>query len=641
MNKINTNTNCFRPVAVPLITVDPYFSIWSFEDKLYSDYTRHWSGRANPVFAGVIIDDCYYSVMGHPFSKPLVKSRTLRHLEQTSLNITPLKTEYIFENDSIELSLSFLSPLVLNRLDIMSRPVSYVEYNVKRKTDDDFKFKFVFGVSAQCCVDVPGQRVSFGRTDVSSYMGNAEQNVLSKTGDDICIDWGYLHISDPQAKLVNMIDVSHKYALAYTELDFSKDYNAYGDNPVLLVEKDDEKGFLAIGYDEISPIEYMGDKLNEYYTDYFNTFGEMFKASVEQYESVKQIASEYEQELLGDFKPYGEKYTDICSLAFRQAVAAHKLVKDKDGNILFLSKECHSNGCIGTMDVTYPSMPLFLKYNPSLALGMLRPIVKYAQSDGWNHDFAPHDLGQYPKANGQVYTSVGEEFHMPVEECGNALIVLAAVKRAGIGEEFINENKDIFKLWADYLVDHGYMPENQLCTDDFSGHLENNCNLSLKAIIGIASYCYLYGDTAYMDIAKKMASDWVADASNDYATKLTFDIDDSWSLKYNIIWDKIFGFNLFPEEVYEREVKLYMQNMNRYGVPLADRFTYSKLDWMFWTTAMSDNKDYFNKIVDAAYARICETPDRAPIGDWYDTVDALEYCFRNRTVVGGIYINLI
>jgi hypothetical protein len=56
---------------------------------------------------------------------------------------------------------------------------------------------------------------------------------------------------------------------------------------------------------------------------------------------------------------------------------------------------------------------------------------------------------------------------------------------------------------------------------------------------------------------------------------------------------------------------------------------------------MTDNKEYFQKIVDSAYLRICETPDRAPMGDWYDTVDSLEHCFRNRSVVCGIFINLI
>ena len=52
------------PSAVPLVTVDPYFSIWSMCDKLNDGVTSHWTGRRNPMTAGVVIDNKLYILMG-------------------------------------------------------------------------------------------------------------------------------------------------------------------------------------------------------------------------------------------------------------------------------------------------------------------------------------------------------------------------------------------------------------------------------------------------------------------------------------------------------------------------------------------------------------------------------------------------
>lgn len=315
---------------------------------------------------------------------------------------------------------------------------------------------------------------------------------------------------------------------------------------------------------------------------------------------------------------------------------------------MFLSKECFSNGCLATLDVTYPSIPLFLLLNPELVRAMMRPIFAYARTDMWPYPYAPHDCGRYPFCNGQVYSTtkdgaVYEKYQMPIEECGNAILTVAAALRADGDRSLAEVNRDLLSTWADYLLEFGYDPANQLCTDDFAGHLVHNCNLSLKAIVALGAYGQMFNESKYTDAAREMAQRWVRDAkrADGQGYRLTFDQPDSWSMKYNIVWDRLLGLQLFDPTVFEEEVALYRTQMNRYGVPLDNRDDYTKLDWMAWTTVMTNDAEYTESVYQSIQRMICESLDRVPITDWYYTSDAQQAAFQARSVLGGLYINLV
>ena len=631
----------FRPVSVPLVSVDPFFSIWSCHDNLYGGETRHWSGKACPILAGLYINGTYHS-MGH-FDPPDGRAAQNR-IYQTGLEITPTSSIYSFENELVKATLTFTTPLLLDRPDIFARPVSYVEYHIEPKTDAEVAF--IFAVSARCCVDKKGQRVEYKKTPYSLACGNVCQNPLAQSGDRVMIDWGYIHLCDPRAK-VGRISPARLSRHLHEVLPINQSYDAYSEDPYMILTSYDLDGVVTLAYDEVNPIEYFYTPLKEYYTKYFSSFGEMVNAAVAEYPQIKELCRAFDRKLTDLTREKGENYERITSLAYRQAVCAHKLVEDTEGNLVFLSKENDSNGCIGTLDVTYPSIPLFLKLNPELVKGMLRPIIKYALTPEWIYSFTPHDVGQYPIANGQVYGNVrnglNPAMQMPVEEAGNMLITLAAVKHYHNGDQSLfDENRDLMKQWADYLVEFGYDPENQLCTDDFAGHLARNCNLSLKAILGIAAYGELAGDERYTKIAADYAKRWEVDAKAIHgATRLVFGAEDGWSLKYNIVWDSLLGYELFSKDCKERETAHYLTKLNRYGVPLDSRSDYTKIDWLMWSTVISENKEYFDAVCQSIVNMLHETPDRVPMTDWYYTSTADFRRFRARSVVGGLFINLL
>ena len=637
-----------RPVAVPLFTVDPYFSIWSCADKLYNGCTKHWSEKPWPIFAGVYIDGVAHVVAGTDEDYKTLRSR----IHQTDLQITPLSSIYTFENEIAKVKLTFTTPLLLDRLDILCRPVSYMAYEVEVKKEAVEDVQFVFGISSQGCVNRHDQNIAFKKTPVSLSCGNIVQNPLAESGDRVTIDWGYLHLCDKDAYIagppkmhggIQAIGRSTDTRKITHNFSLNKIYNAHSDMPYLYTVKDELSGVIAVAYDEIKPIEYFYTQVDEYYTKYFDSFEDMVKAAIKEYPEIKKMCDEFDSRLMAESGELSETYAYITSLAYRQAIAAHKLIEDTEGNIVFLSKEDDSNGCIGTLDVTYPSIPLFLKYNPELVKGMLRPIIKYANSEEWTFDFTPHDVGRYPIANGQVYGNNKFKYQMPVEEAGNMLLCRAADKKYKNGDtELFDANKELMTGWVNYLLEYGYDPADQLCTDDFAGRLARNCNLSLKAILGIAAYADLSGDTSYMETARQWAKNWEKDAKADHiGTRLTFDKGESWSMKYNIVWDNLLGYGIFSDEVKKNEIKVYTERMNRYGVPLDSRATFTKIDWLMWSTCIWDDKEYFELVCNAIANMLNETTDRVPMTDWYDTKTAEYRAFINRSVVGGLFINLL
>ncbi len=645
--------NDFRPSAYPLLTTDPFFSIWSFSDNLASDHIRHWTGRRQSMCGALIIDGKPYRFMGlaEPFESWFAEGETLK---QTSVTVTPTSTVYTFAHPLCDLTVTFLTPLLCDRPEVLSRPVSYVFYKIV-PSEEGHQFEIYMDASCDLCGDEKGQSFVHHAEEGHAWIGSGEQNVLCESGDDVRIRWGYLHLVHPNATVTTLnarraffrkCVSKHEWERIHREVE--PETISYRVMPLVSAMSEKLSDVFVFAYDDVHSIQYFDKQLDAYCMKVYGGFDKMLEKAVAEAEQLRADCAEFDRTFTARMEKVGKEYASIGALAYRQAVAAHKLVVTDDGKILFLSKENFSNGCIATLDVTYPSIPLFLCLNPELVKGMMRPIFDYARTDIWkNIPYAPHDCGRYPLCIGQRYGIVdgvvNEDGQMPVEECGNALLVVCAVARAEGNKTFVEENRDLLDKWADYLLEYGYNPANQLCTDDFAGHLAHNCNLSLKAITALGAYGKLLGIKKYSDTAKKMANDWVKDAkrTDGVGYALTFDDKTTWSLKYNIIWDRLLELGLFDESVSREEQQVYLEKMCRYGTPLDNRADYTKLDWLAWTTVMTDDKDFCDRMYRAIFRMSSETIDRVPLTDWYDAKDARTMVFRARSVVGGFYINLL
>jgi hypothetical protein len=659
-----------RPPAVPLIANDPYFSIWSMSDKLTDGPTKHWSEAPQPLTGLIRIDGHLFRWMGaQPSARAGVPDAPA--MPQTALDVTPLHTRYRFTAAGIDLRVTFFTPSFPQDLDVLSRPVTYLTWSAVSTDGATHNVALLLDVSPLVAVNDRAQPVTWGAFQAGNLnvlrVGTRDQDYLHQSGDRIRIDWGYFNLAVPandDAKLELSTDAMRQFSVegqlsggddlgmpapagssarSAAHVAAAIPFGSVGPQPV--------ERHVLLAYTDGYSIEYLGRRLRGYWQRNGMTESALLTTAESEYAALEQRGLRFDENLTADLtKVGGADYAYMGALLFRQTLAAHKLVADADGTPMLFSKENDSNGCIDTVDVTYPSSPFFLLFNPTLLQAQLEPLMRYAALPRWKFPFAPHDLGTYPLADGQVYGGgeLNEVDQMPVEESGNLLLMIAALGKEQGNWDFARRYMPQLTQWAEYLQAKGLDPENQLSTDDFAGHLAHNANLSIKAIEALGAFVQIARGVGNNDLAiryekavRPLPAKWETMAREGDHYKLAFDQPGTWSQKYNLVWDEVLGLHLFPPSVAETEWNFYARRMQPYGLPLDNRKTFTKLDWEVWTASLTKNPDQSQALLHRLVAWLDTTPSRVPATDWYDTQNGSQMAFQARSVVGGIFLKAL
>ncbi len=663
--------------SYPLFIKDPNFSIWMGTELLNDNDVETWYGEKKKIYGFLKTNGETYYFMGDgkvfaPFD--------IKKAEQTKLNVTAFATEYEFACGKTTLKIRFVSPLPLTDLDLLSMPTCYMEYEIVGDKTAEIS---LFVNRNLCYNNVPetfdkrvrGIVVPMDGFETASF-GLLRQMPLSPSADFGGADWGYYYLAGDEAWVLDENELKGYLANGY------RAFVADSDEKYIGAINKGTKGAIVVAYDDRVSIDYYGDFRKGYYLEKHTIF-DALTDTWRNRAKIEEKLQAFESDLLAKAEPYGQAYKNVLFASLRQSVGAHKLVRDSKGELLWLSKECGSNGCIATVDVSYPSMPLYLLYNPELVKGMMRPILDFARMPVWKYDFAPHDAGTYPVCGGQVY-GVSEEknkylarlheghlfstfkshypfyilpesfdlydfnMQMPVEECANMLIMFLAVYQKDKDIAFFAGSKDLCEKWVQYLVKYGLKPGNQLCTDDFAGHLENNINLAIKATVGIGAYAELLkanGDkesAKYRKIAEEFAAEITRFGENKKHLPLTWDTgEETFSLKYNFAFDRVLGLGLFDEKIFAKEIECYLSKAERCGTPLDSRKMYTKSDWLTWVARLTDDIEMRKKFVGALDEFLKSSPDRVPFSDWYEGQTGEYHGFRARTTQGACFMLLL
>ncbi len=642
--------------AYPLFVKDPYFSIWTTTDKLNESNTIFWHGEEKRIHGYLVVDGKKYCFMG--------LDKGCQKLNQVGIEVTALRTIYHFEEVNFNFDIEFLSPLTLLDYNVLSCPVCYLNYNFYSKEKHDIYVELV--VNQEICYNTSyinevrecrANRFNLNKFECVS-VALERQLPMSHSNDEDGADWGVYYLTGDKCFINKNEGIINLHARNMKN-----------------------NGFFMLGFDDIVSIFYYGEYLKGYY---FSQGKNIFDALVESYDNKDVVLSKClkEEKIVLDYSAkYDDKYLYIINAAHRQTIGSHKLVINGKKDLLFLSKECNSDGCIATVDVTYPSIPLFLLMNPELVKGMVIPIFDFARKPIWSFDYAPHDAGIYPYCLGQYYAIKNNEeeqldlmvkdWHkatllpfyyqfpkgtpifdenrqMPVEESANMIIISYLYSKMANDFEFSKGNFDLLDKWVSYLVKEGLEPANQLCTDDFAGPIGGNANLAIKAIEGINCFALICKEIGFVDkyekyqgIALDYSKKWLELYNREDHSILALGLQDSYSLKYNLAIDQFLEEPLFNKTLKENEINYYLTKMNRYGIPLDTRKLYTKADWLLWCTTLTDDYNKRNIIIDCIYKFLCESTDKVPFSDWYNTDIPTYNMFRNRTVLGGLLMPVL
>lgn len=649
--------------AYPLFVKDPYFSFWANRDDLTQADIILWTGAVKPMVGTITADSREFRFMG---------KNSLPALRQISRSITAFTTDYIFECELFELRVSFVSPLPLDDLQTLSCPVCRLSYEiVPKKKLSSVTVKLAVEEKICYSSDAPDGCKKSLLSGVlrkegyeAAYIGQKYQSVLSHACDLSGADWGVFYLAGENCG--ETTEKGRQWIYATNE---HSNGNA--------------KGCLLIAFDDIASIYYYGQILRGYYFRKGDkNICDAIEESYRRKDEIDRMLAQKDDALKKSASAYGENYYRLCAAALRQSIGAHKLVEDAKGRILFLSKECNSDGCVATVDVTYPSSPLYLLGNPALVKGMLYPIFDFARMPVWKFDFAPHDAGVYPYVTGQLYAAksgndkdnrdvfldfskkeipafyylmgresriYSDDLQMPVEESANMLLLCYVCYLADDDFSLIEENFDLLDRWGSFLMKDGPVYGSQLCTDDFAGHLAGNLNLAVKATVALFAYRQILTKKGFAERAKNVDRVITAyrerieqECCPDGHLPLAFGSgEETYGLKYNLIFDSLIGAHIFSNDLVYSECACYERKATKYGMPLDSRMRNTKCDWILWCAALSNDKAYVEKMIDRVCAFLTEGSERYPFPDWYDVDYAKAQAFRNRTVVGGLFILLL
>jgi len=662
----------FRPPSIPIIVLSPTISMWVNADKLTDDWIKHWSGSSTMAMVGMArIDGTAYRFLG-------INPSNVTAMNQDSLVVAPTQTMASFSGAGVQLNLTFSQSAFPQNLELYSRPLAYITVSVGSMDGNKHSVQVYLDHAADVVVNDMGMNVDWSDESKSMSetgaagskvlrMGTYDQIPFMNRGDGTKNEWGQLYFATNSQRVQSAVqadtDVT-RYAFSNNVAQPSNDQrkprpanNNWPGSVYVLdfgsVTSTPQSDYFIFAFDDVQSMWYFHQQQKPYWRHTFSdSVPTLLAKAFSDYTSIiKQCNAADASQIAAMTKASGPEYATIGALVHRQTTGATILTWNEERQQAWgYMKEISSDGDISTVDVIFPASPFFVLYGPELLRLTLLPVLAYGMNQTdipYRLPWAPHHLGAWPVAD----ISGEQQEQMPMEESANMLIMLAGIAQQQSNKvDWLKPYWPALQTWAEYLNASLPDPGNQLCTDDFEGASPHNVNLALKGTLGLASYALLLkyngdstGSSQFMGYAENYSQDWLSmglDVSGDHF-KLQFDLNNTWSTKYNLMWQYALGLNIFPQTVADNEISWYLAHPNPHGVPLDSRGPLVKCDWLSWAAAFATKPTDAATLLKYVYDFAHTTSSRVPMTDYYDSKKNTQIGFQARPVMGGWFARLL
>ncbi|KAI1787276.1 hypothetical protein LXA43DRAFT_716833 [Ganoderma leucocontextum] len=682
----------FNPASVPLAVRSPYLSAWLPQgagNALNDVWPEFWTGNSILGWAGLAkVDGLAYVWMGSPG----VPNTSFTKATQKSLSWTSTQSVFVMTAGPVDLTITFLSPVEPSDLVNQSLPLSYYSISAAPNDGKSHKVQVYVDISGEWVTGTSNPVINWSTTtgDVITHQVQiANQTVFTEvndriqdgdvyhstlnvpgttyqTGQDILVRAQFINNSVlTNAQDLNFRPTSDNWPI----FAFAHDFGAITGPVAPVVYSVGNSRKVAVQYITLNN----GRQLqSSYFWTRFSTMTDAIASFLKDYNDALARANQFDSQVSNDANRISSGYASLVALSIRQTFGAIEITvpQHNDGsfdtsNVLTFMKQM-ADASVNTVDVIYPSWPLFLYTNPTIAKSLIMPLLQYQTSGQYPNRWCVHDMGSnYPNATGH---NDGLDTKMPVEESGNMVIMALSYTQWTSDVPLLKTYFGILDQWTQFLIADSLIPENQLSSDVFAGELANQTNLAIKGIVGIqamAEIARITGNTAkytnYSAIATLYVQQWQQLATAGSHLTLSYGDSASWGLTYNMYADKLLGTNVFPSSVYDMQTNWYDGKTETYGLILDTRHTYTKsgepsemrlrsqsrlahvlcpyrADWSIFTAATLTRDDVRDQIIDAVVKYAADGKNSLPLSDWYDTGLGTQANTANnfaRPVVGG------